>query len=180
MKRVLLLALVLMLALGTAAQAETIALITRNVGNPYATKIVEGFREACGELGFEAVVKEPAEPTAELAIQAINELISQKVDGIAIPATDAAALTPALMKANAAGIKIVSWDSPVEPSVRVTNTSQADPELIGRVEVQAIAEMLGEAGGQIAILSATAESEGQNLWIGWMKEELKDPKYASI
>ncbi len=162
------------------AEGGTIALITRNVGNPYANKIVEGFQEACSEAGYTAIIKQPAEPTAELAIQAVNELIAQKVDAISIPATDAAALTPALAKAKANGIKIISWDSPVDPSVRVTNTTQADPELIGRVEVQAIAEMLGEEGGQIAIVSATAESEGQNLWIGWMKEELKDPKYANI
>lgn len=178
----IMLALTLLLAFSLTAAAEggTIALITRNVGNPYATKVVEGFKEACQEAGYTAVVKEPAEPTAELAIQAINELISQNVAAIALPATDAAALTPALMKANAAGIKIISWDSPVEPEVRVTNTTQADPELIGRVEIQGMAEMLGAEGGQIAILSATAESEGQNLWIEWMKEELKDPKYANI
>lgn len=176
----LVLAMIVLAASGAIAEGGTIALITRNVGNPYANKVVEGFEEACAEAGYKCIIKQPAEPTAELAIQAVNELISQNVDAISIPATDAAALTPVLMKANAAGIKIISWDSPVEPSVRVTNTTQADPELVGRVQIQGIAEMLGEEGGQIAILSATAESEGQNLWIGWMQEELKDPKYANI
>jgi rhamnose transport system substrate-binding protein len=179
---VLILAVIMLCSITSisSADAKTIALITRNVGNPYATKIVEGFQEACTEYGYTAIVKEPAEPTAELAIQAINELISQNVAAIALPATDAAALTPALTKAIAAGIKIISWDSAVEPSVRITNTVQANMELIGRIEVQGMAEMLGEEGGQIAVVSATAESEGQNIWISWMKEELKDPKYAKI
>ena len=34
--------------------------------------------------------------------------------------------------------------------------------------------------GEIAVLSATSQATNQNAWIEWMKEELKDPKYAKV
>lgn len=185
MKSVLSIFIVLMLVVGCVNIAEgesrgTLALITRSAGNPYEAKIVEGFQEACAEMGYTAVIKEPAEPTAKMAIQAVDELISRGVDAISLPAIDAAALTPTLAKANAAGIKMISWDAPVEPEVRVTHTSQVDPERIGRVEAQAIVEMLGEEGGRIAILGGTVSAAGYDWRIGWIKEELNDPKYENI
>ena len=57
--------------------------------------------------------------------------------------------------------------------------NQADPERIGRVEVQAISEMIG-GKGEIAVLSATSQATNQNAWIDWMKKELEDPKYKDI
>jgi rhamnose transport system substrate-binding protein len=155
------------------------AIIFKNTGNPYGEKEMEGFKNAITELGQEPILKAPDQPTAEAQIQMIEELISQKVASIAIVANDKDALQPALKKAMDAGIKVLSLDSAVNAQSRLVHINQADPERIGRVEVQAISEMIG-GKGEIAVLSATSQATNQNEWIEWMKKELEDPKYKDM
>ncbi|WP_342431261.1 rhamnose ABC transporter substrate-binding protein [Neobacillus sp. FSL H8-0543] len=155
------------------------AIVFKNTGNPYGEKQMEGFKKAIEELGHEAILKAPDQPTAEAQIQMIEELISQKVDSIAIVGNDPDALEPALKKAMDQGIKVLSLDSAVNSKSRMVHVNQADPERIGRIQIQAISEMIG-GKGQIAVLSATSQATNQNTWIEWMKKELEDPKYKDI
>lgn len=155
------------------------AIIFKNTGNPYGEKQMEGFKNAIEELGHEAILKAPDQPTAEAQIQMIEELISQKVDSIAIVGNDPDALQPALKKAIDQGIKVLSLDSAVNSKSRMVHINQADPERIGRIQIEAISEMIG-GKGQIAVLSATSQATNQNAWIEWMKKELEDPKYKDI
>lgn len=161
------------------AAGKKFAIIFKNTGNPYGEKQMEGFKIAIEELGGTAILKAPDQPTAEAQIQMIEELISQKVAAIAMVANDADALQPALEKAMKAGIKVLSLDSGVNAKSRMVHVNQADPERIGRVQVQAISEMIG-GSGEIAVLSATSQATNQNLWIDWMKKELEDSKYKDI
>ncbi|KRF09845.1 rhamnose ABC transporter substrate-binding protein [Paenibacillus sp. Soil787] len=163
----------------SAGGKKKYAIIFKNTGNPYGEKQMEGFKNAITELGGEPILKAPDQPTAEAQIKMIEELISQKVASIAIVGNDPDALQPALKKAMTAGIKVLSLDSAVNSKSRLVHINQADPERIGRVEVQAISEMIG-GKGEIAILSATSQATNQNLWIEWMKKELEDPKYKEI
>lgn len=163
---------------GTGSKGK-FAIIAKNTGNPYMEKQSEGFKKAIEELGGEAILKAPDQPTAEAQIQMIEELIAQKVSAIAITANDPDALEPALKKAMAQGIKVISLDSAVNAKSRMVHVNQADPERIGRVQVQAVYDMIG-GKGEIAVLSATSQATNQNTWIEWMKEELKDPKYKDM
>lgn len=158
---------------------KTYAIVFKNTGNPYGEKEMEGFKNAIEELGGKAILKAPDQPTAEAQIQIIQQLIAQHVDCIAIVANDPDALQPVLQKAMKAGIKVLSLDSAVNPKSRMVHVNQADPERIGRVEVQAISQMIG-GKGEIAILSATSQATNQNTWIKWMKKELQDPKYKDV
>jgi rhamnose transport system substrate-binding protein len=162
-----------------AGGKKRFAIIVKNTGNPYNEKEMEGFKTAIEELGGEAILKAPDQPTAEAQIQMIEELIAQKVDSIALAGNDPDALQPALKKAMDAGIKVLSLDSAVNAQSRMVHVNQADPERIGRIQVQAISEMIG-GQGEIAVLSATSQATNQNTWIEWMKKELEDPKYKDI
>ena len=166
-------------SVGSATDAQVHAFIFKNTGNPYGEKQMSGFQEAIEELGYTAILKAPENPTVEDQIVIINELIGQGVDSISITANDFDALQPALEAAMAAGIKVISADSAVNPASRMVNINQADPELIGRVQIQAAKEMIGGAG-QIAVLSATSQASNQNLWIEWMKKELEEGDYANV
>lgn len=156
-----------------------IAVVVKNLGNPFFEAVDQGAKEAAKELGDEIIFQGPATPTAEGQIEIIDALIAQKVDAIAISANDPDALVPVAKKAMDAGIVVISFDSGIAPAGRQLHVSQADMEAIGRVEVQMIAEQINYEG-QIAILSAAATMTNQNIWIEWMKEELKDPKYAKM
>lgn len=164
---------------GASGGKKKFAIIFKNTGNPYGEKEMEGFKQAIEELGHEAILKAPDQPTAEAQIQMIEELISQKVAAIAIVGNDPDALQPALKKAMDQGIKVLSLDSAVNGESRMVHINQADPERIGRVQIQAISDMVG-GKGQIAVLSATSQATNQNTWIEWMKKELEDPKYKEI
>jgi rhamnose transport system substrate-binding protein len=158
----------------------TYAFVAKDVQNPYMQKVYEGFETACKEIGVTAMYKGPEAATPEKQIEIINQLVAQKVTGIAIAANDANALQPALKEAMNKGISVISLDSAVNKDSRMTHIQQADPEKIGRGLIQAAYEMVGGKGG-IAILSATAQATNQNLWIEWMQKELNEnkAKYAS-
>lgn len=164
---------------GDTAGPKRYAIIFKSTGNPFGEKMMEGYKNAIEELGGEAILKAPDQPTAEAQIQMIEELISQKVDAIAIAANDPDALQPALKKAMDAGIKVLSLDSAVNTQSRIVHINQADPERIGRGQIQAAYDMTG-GKGEIAVLSATSQATNQNLWIEWMKKELEDPKYKDM
>lgn len=161
------------------AGKKKFAIIFKNTGNPYGEKQMEGFKNAIEELGGEAILKAPDQPTAEAQIQMVEELISQRVACIAMVGNDPDALQPVLEKAMKAGIKVLSLDSAVNAASRMVHVNQADPERIGRVEVQALYDMIG-GKGEIAVLSATSQATNQNTWIEWMKKELEDPKYKDV
>jgi len=162
-----------------AAAAYKIAMIVKNSGNPFFEAAQKGGQEAADLFGDEFIFQAPEAATAEGQISIIEALIAQKVNGIAISANDKDALVPACKKAIDAGIKVIAWDSAIAKEGILLYVNQADPEQIGRLEVQFLGKQLNYEG-DIAILSATAEATNQNIWIGWMKEELKDPKYAKM
>lgn len=162
-----------------AGSKKKFAFIFKNTGNPYGEKQMEGFETAIKEIGGEAILKAPDQPTSEAQIQMIEQLINQNVSCIAIAANDPDALQIALQKAMSRGIKVLSLDSAVNVQSRNVHVNQADPELIGRTLVRAISEMIGNKG-KIAILSATSQATNQNTWIEWMKTELKETKYNDI
>lgn len=164
---------------GETSGTKKHAIIFKNTGNPYGEKMMQGFKDVITELGHEAILKAPDQPTAEAQIQMIEELIAQKVDSISIAANDNDALQPALKKAMDRGIKVLSLDSAANAQSRMVHVNQADPERIGRTLISGISEMIG-GEGQIAILSATSQATNQNIWIEWMQKELENPEYANI
>jgi len=159
----------------TTSEKPTYVFVAKDVQNPYMQKVYEGFEKAVNEVGATALYKGPESATPEKQIEIINQLVEQKVSGIAISANDADALQPALQEAMKAGISVVSLDSAVNKDSRQVHIQQADPEKIGRGLIQAAYEMINGEGG-IAILSATAQATNQNLWIEWMKKELDENK----
>jgi rhamnose transport system substrate-binding protein len=164
---------------GDSEGKKKYAFVFKNTGNPYGEKMMDGFHEAVEAVGGEVILRSPDQPTAEGQIQIIEQLITQKVAAIAIAGNDQDALEPVLKKAMDQGIKVLSVDSAVNANSRQIHVNQANPERIGRVQIEAVSEMIG-GEGQIAILSATSQATNQNLWIEWMKKELEKPEYANI
>ncbi len=163
-----------------AQQKIRIAMVVKGLGNGFFEACRDGGQEAAKELGnVELIYQGPATPTAEGQIEIIDSLIAQHVDAIAISANDRDALVPITKKAMKAGIKVISFDSGISKDGRMVDLVPSKEDLIGRQQVQLIAELIGKKG-EIAILSATSQATNQNAWIGWMKEELKKPEYSQM
>ncbi len=82
--------------------------------------------------------------------------------------------------AQAAGTKVVTWDSPI-PSAKgeTVFVAQVDFGSIGVVMADMAHSIMG-GSGEFAVLSATPDAANQNAWIAAMKETLKGDKYKDL
>ena len=159
-------------------------LLPKDPGNPVFVEANNGAMEAHEEL------ENPGEliftgPTPENAIPGQIEIITsgttEGVDAIMISANAYEELVPATTAAREAGITIVTWDSPVLPEGEDLFIAQVDFSETGVVMADMALNLLGEEGGQFAILSATPDASNQNAWIEAMQEALaSDEKYANL
>ncbi|HET6665656.1 MAG TPA: rhamnose ABC transporter substrate-binding protein, partial [Intrasporangium sp.] len=102
----------------------------------------------------------------------INTAAQQGVNGLVVSANDPTAICDALNEARDAGTKVVTFDSDTNPDCRDLFINQATAEGIAKVQVDMIAEQIGDSG-EIAILSASANATNQNAWIEMMEKELE-------
>jgi rhamnose transport system substrate-binding protein len=148
-----------------------ITFLPKNLGNAYFDTSNAGGAEAIEEFGGTYAEVGPATGSPDGQVSYINTLTQQGVGAIAISANDPTALCDAINEARDAGIKIVTYDADTSPDCRDLFINQADAAGIAKIQVDLIAEQIGDAG-QIAILSATANATNQNAWIDLMKEDL--------
>ncbi|WP_131197008.1 rhamnose ABC transporter substrate-binding protein [Lichenihabitans psoromatis] len=148
--------------------------------DPYFQVAKTGAEEAQKEMGGSVIQQAPSSATADAQIEFINNLVSQKVNVIAIAGNDANAVAPALKRARQQGVMVVSYDSDVAPAARTLFINQADSAKLGDQMLDAMATMIGHEG-EFAILSSTPTASNQNAWIASIKDRLaKDPAFAKM
>ncbi len=143
----------------------------------------EGAIEAAGELGVaEAEFVGPASCTDSTGqVEFVTNAVTQGVDAIMVSNNAGDQLDPATKAAADAGIKVVSWDSPI-PSAEGESLfiAQVDFDETGKVMADMAVSILGEEGGEFAILSASPDAANQNAWIASLEKVLAEPEYASL
>ncbi len=114
-------------------------------------------------------------------IDTVTNAATQGVNGVMISNCAGDQIEPAVQQAADAGATVVSWDSPV-PSGEGESVfiAQVDFDETGVVMADLALEILGEEGGEYAILSAAPDAANQNAWIKAHKEAIKDPKYENL
>ena len=155
---------------------QTIYFIPKDTLNPYEVIADAGGKTALAKIGDKQVVSSGTADTAAAQIPSIQAAIAAKAAAIVIAGNAPSALCPSLAKAQAAGVKVVSFDSDVTCPNHVF-INQANTQQIGTSEVDLLGAEIGYQG-QIAILSAEATATNQNAWIGYMKQKL--PKYSKM
>jgi rhamnose transport system substrate-binding protein len=153
--------------------ATTVTFLPKNLGNPYFDTSDNGGKEAVEEFGgtYAEVGPDTAGPDTQVSF--IDTAAQQGVNALVVSANDPQALCDSLNAARDAGTKVVTFDSDVDPSCRDLFINQATAEGIAKVEVDMIAEQIGDSG-EVAILSAAANATNQNAWIKIMEQELAD------
>jgi len=157
-----------------------VAFLPKQLNNSYFTVTDRGGKTAVEE--YKGIFSEvgPSEASASSQVSYINTLTQQGSDVIATSANDPKAICSALDEARSAGAKVVTFDSDTDPSCRDVYVNQATSEGIASTQVKLISDAIGPDGGDIAILSATANATNQNAWIELMKKELEKPEYAKL
>jgi rhamnose transport system substrate-binding protein len=161
---------------GSIKKGLVVYFIPKDTQNPYEVIADQGGQTALKELGGKVVVTSGTSDTAAAQIPSIQAAIQAHADAIVVAGNDPSALCPSLSQAQAAGIKVISFDSDVTcPNHLFIN--QANTQQIGTSEVDLLAKEINSTG-DIAILSAAATATNQNAWIGYMKQQLS--KYPNM
>ena len=158
---------------GGSSDNLAITFLPKNLGNPYFDTSDKGGETAIKEFGGTFAQVGPAEASPDAQVSYINTLTQQGVGAIVVSANDPKAIGDALNEARDAGVKVVTYDSDTEAKFRDVFINQADSAGIAKVQVDLIAEQIGDAG-EIAILSASANATNQNAWIDLMKTDLAE------
>lgn len=150
----------------------SVTMLPKNLGNPYFDTSTSGAKAAADELGISLEEVGPQEASPDAQVQYINTAAQQGVSALVVSANDPKAICGALDQARDADVKVVTFDSDTEADCRDLFVNQASAEGIAKVQVDLIAEQIGDSG-QIAILSASANATNQNAWIEMMRTELE-------
>lgn len=171
-------------AKATPGQAVKMMLLPKFLGILPFDQANKGAEEAAAELKNPEALAFVG-PTAENSVQGQIEFMTNaptqghKVVMLSNNAGDQ--IAPAAEAAQAAGTKVVTWDSPI-PSSKGESlfVAQVDFDSIGVVMADMALALTGADGGEFAVLSASPDAANQNAWIAALEEALKDPKYAAV
>jgi rhamnose transport system substrate-binding protein len=162
-----------------ASAGYKIYLIPKFVGIPVFTQNSLGAKAAAKELGDTVTYNGPTEASAAKQVPFIDNAVRQGYNAIIISADDPNAVAPALKRAQAKGLKVISYDADTAPDARTVYVSPPSAKDMGYFQVEWIGSQIGYKG-KIAILSAAATAANQNTWIKFMKQALKLPKYKNM
>lgn len=110
--------------------------------------------------------------TAEAQLQAVENLLAQQVDAIAIDPNDTEAISPAVAKANAAGVPVVMWvGGAARGDVATTIVS---PEKKGGFDIATWTFEKLEGEGQVALLQGDKAHEAGGLREEGFGEAMRD------
>jgi rhamnose transport system substrate-binding protein len=168
----------------TPGQAVEMVLLPKFLGIAVFDQANEGAQEAHKELGNTAALQflgPTPENSAAGQIEIMTTATTQKVGAIMLSNNAGDQIVPAAIAAQAAGIKVVTWDSPI-PTAEGESVfiAQVDFSETGKVMADMALSIIGTDGGEFAVLSASPDAANQNAWIAAMVEALKDPKYAKL
>ena len=171
--------------MATPGQAANMVLLPKFLGILPFDQANRGAEEAHAELGNTGELLYTG-PTPENSVAGQIELLttatSQGQNVVMLSNNAGDQIVPAAEAAQAAGTRVVTWDSPIPSAAGETLfVAQVDFNEIGVVMADMALSIMGEDGGEFAILSATPDAANQNAWIAAMEETLAaDPKYASL
>ena len=142
-----------------------------------------GAEEAHKELGNKGSLQYIG-PTPENSVAGQIEMLTtattQKQNVVMLSNNAGEQISPTAEAAQAAGTKVVTWDSPIPSGKGETVfVAQVDFASIGVVMADMALATTG-GSGDFAVLSASPDAANQNAWIDAMKKTLQDPKYKDI
>ncbi len=155
-----------------------VGLLPKSKGNQYFATVEKGAQAAAAELGVQLLFDGPTNTDAAKQNEIVENWITQEVDVIAAAAENRDGLSSALKKAQAKGIKVVTYDADANPDARSFFVNQATSQGIGELLMDLAAKHCGEEG-EFAIITATLTAANTNEWRKHIEARLKE-KYPKM
>lgn len=162
----------------------TVAIVLKTLNNPFFIDIQLGAEETAEKYDINLVVQAAErEIDVEKQMQIIENLIQRKVDVICLAAAGSKEIIPAIVKANKAGIFVISIDTRVDEELlnqsggEITAFIGSDNFEGGRITGEFIADQLNESGS-IVILEGVPGHETGDARLSGFHSAIK--KYPDI
>ena len=174
----------LLAAISTASAADpyTFALVPKNTNNPFFDQALAGCKKAEAELkgAVKCLYIGPGEHGGgDEEAQIVADLITKKVDGIAVSPANAPAMANALQGASAAKIPVLTWDSdllPKDKAMRLAYVGTLNYEI--GVNIAKLVQQIKPKGGAICIQSGGAAAANHNERMQGIRDTLSGAKSA--
>ena len=156
------------------------ALVPKNMNNPFFDQARDGCKKAEKESGgkIECRYIGPGEHGGgDEQVKVVQDLITAKVNGIAVSPSNAPAMAKVLERAKAAGIPVTTWDSdllPKDKALRVTYVGTKNYDI--GVNLAKIVMQLKPKGGTICIQSGGAAAANHNERMQGIRDTISGKK----
>ncbi|KQY32935.1 autoinducer 2 ABC transporter substrate-binding protein [Rhizobium sp. Root483D2] len=181
MKKFMIAALAASLSLGVsfaAMAADKVGVVVKIGGIPWFNAMDAGIKEQGAKLGLDAFMVGPTSADPALQVRAIEDLIAQGVKVIGVVPNDAKVLEPVLAKAKAAGIFVITHESPSQKGAD-WNFELASSTGFGEAHAKLLAEKMG-GKGEYAVFVGSLTVPLHNAWadaaVAYLKANYPDMK----
>ena len=157
-----------------------IGVVVKIGGIPWFNAMEAGIKRKAAELGLNAFMVGPTSADPALQVRAVEDLIAQKVDVIGVVPNDAEVLEPVLQRARAAGIKVITHESPNQKNVDYDfelASTKGFGEAYGKSLVQATGGK-GEYAVYVGGLTVPLHNAWADAAIAYIKANAPDMKQA--
>jgi simple sugar transport system substrate-binding protein len=130
------------------AEEREIAVVVKIGGIPWFTAMEKGIQEAGKDQNVKAYMIGPTTADPAQQVRAVEDLIAKKVSAIGVVPNDAKALEPVFERAKAAGIPVITHESPDQVG-NVWDIELIDNKEYGEQHMKDFAKFMGEEGEYI-------------------------------
>jgi len=141
---------------GTSVFAQgkvQIATVVKVGGIPWFNAMEVGIKKAAPSVGVNAWMIGPTQADAAQQVRAVEDLIARKVSVIAVVPNDAKALEPVFKRAKAAGITVITHESP-DQQYNDWNIELTSAQGFGERHMEALAKVMGGEGKYIVYVGS--------------------------
>lgn len=150
-----------------------IGVAPKMVGAPYWDYANDGSKKAGEDLGVKVELQASTTASAQEQIAIIDNYITMKVDAIVVAANDETTLLPALERASAAGIPIVTYDSDVPDSDRLYCIAGNTQIGLGEMMAKELVDIMGKSG-EVAFMTGSLGAFNHNQILEGYKNILNE------
>ena len=151
------------------AKQLTIGFLPKSKGNAYFVSCAKGAQRAADELGDKLIIDGPTDPDPARQNEIVENWITLGVDVIAASCENKEGISTALRKAEAKGIKVVTYDADALPDARLFFVNQATSQGIGYALMDEAARLC-DTNGEFAVITGSLTAGNQVAWRKYVEE----------